>query len=186
MRFMFSLMFLCFSLGVPTAHAQSTGETKEQPFHISSKGSGFGVQGEFEGTYRVTNDSVEVYVSKGTLYVSEHCPYQGRRRINYIKFGLGTQGESSWKVENNAFPWYLNVIMSPREEYPLSELHFSLPREGILDLAKRWLVVQIEAEALDVPADQMKKGYSYVHSCEHIFIKPADEIEGQKKPCKKL
>ena len=110
MKSRIKLIFMCLALSVPTAHAQSITETEDQPFHISSRNSAFGVQGEFEGTYRVTKSSVEVYVKKGMLYVSEHCSYQGRRRINYIMFGLGNQGASSWRVENSAPP--LNYMSS--------------------------------------------------------------------------
>jgi len=186
MKSLVSLIFLCLALSVSIVHAQSTGEeAKAKPFHISSRNSAFGVQGEFEGTYRVTKSSVEVEVTKGTLYVSEHCPYQGRRRINYIKFGLGNRSASTWKMENSAVPFYLNVIMSPRDEYSLSELHFSLPTEGTIDLTKRWLVLEIQEDALDLPSDQDMKGYAFVHSCEYISSNPGDDVRAQIKQCQK-
>src|SRR5215831_7805156 len=122
MRTVLRLVSTFLVLGVAAAQAQSPGEDK--PFHISSRGSAYGVQGEFEGAYRITDSSVEVYVSKGLLYVSEHCPYQGRRRINYIKFGLWNQDASKWRVENSAAPLYLYVDMIPKQEHLLSDLHF--------------------------------------------------------------
>src|ERR1700724_1221031 len=70
--------------------------------------------------------------SKGALYVSEHCPYPGRRRINYIKFGLWNDDAAKWRVENSAPPLYLYAIMSPREELATSDLDFSLPKESAL------------------------------------------------------
>lgn len=185
MKSMLRLSFTFFLVSVPTAYSQSAGEVGDIPFHISSRGSAYGVQGEFEGTYRVTDSSVEVHVSKGALYVSEHCPYQGRRMINYIKFGLWNQEASKWRVENSAPPLYLYVVMSPREEHPLSDLHFTLPKESILDLAKRWLVVEIQEDALDAPPEEGNKGYAFVHSCEDIFIKRGGDVATQKKPCKK-
>jgi len=126
-----------------------------------------------------------MYVRKGSLYVSEHCPYQGRRRINYIKFGLGNHEGLKWRVENSAAPLYLYVDMIPKQEYLLSDLHFSLPIESNIDLAKRWLVVEIQEDTLDAPAEG-KKGYAFVHSCEDIFIKHDNEAADQKAPCKKL
>ena len=183
MKSMLKLIFICAALSGPVVYAQSTVEVDDQPFHISSRDSGFGVQGEFEGTYRVTESSIEVYVRKGMLYVSEHCPYQGRRRINYIQFGLRNQDGSRWRFENSSAPLYLYAVMSPREEYPLSELHLSLPKDSTLDLTKRWLMVQIQEDALDLPTDQQKNGYAYVHSCEAILLKRGDEL-AQQKPCK--
>ena len=185
MKSMLWLIFTFLMLSVSATYAQSTGRAEDKPFHISSRGSAYGVQGEFEGTYRITDSSVEVYVSRGALYVSEHCPYQGRRRINYIKFGLWNQEASKWRVENSAPPLHLYVVMSPREEYLLSDLHFTLPKESTLDLAKRWLVVEIQEDTLDAPVEEGEKGYAFVHSCEDIFIKRADEVAAQKKLCKK-
>ena len=170
MKSMLKLIFTFLLLGMPATYAQSAGEPKSLPFHISSRGSAYGVQGDFEGTLRVYESSIEVYVSKATISVSEKCPYQGRRRINYIKFGLWNEKASKWKVENIATPLYLYVIMSPREEYSLSDLHFTLPKEITLDLARRWLVVEIQEDALDLPIENRKIGYAFVHSCPDIFI----------------
>ena len=169
MKSMLKLIFIFLLLGMSATFAQSAGEPKAMPFHISSRGSAYGVQGEFEGTYRVYDSSIEVYVSKATLTVSEHCPYQGRRRINYLKFGLWNEEASNWKVENSATPLYLYGIMSPREELSLSDLHFSLPKEFTLDLVTRWLVVEIQEDALDLPIERAKTGYAFVHSCADIF-----------------
>ncbi|HEX6626227.1 MAG TPA: hypothetical protein VF064_21095, partial [Pyrinomonadaceae bacterium] len=128
--------------------------------------------------------SIEVYVRKGVLYASEHCPYQGRRRINYIKFGLWNQEASKWRVENSAPPLYLHVVLNPREEHLLSDLHFTLPKESTVDLAKRWLVVEIQEDALDAPAEEGRKGYAFVHSCEDIFVERTNVVAARKKPCK--
>ena len=170
MKFLLKLIFTFLLVGMPATYAQSTYEPKTVPFHISSRGTAYGVQGEFEGTYRVYESSIEVYVSKGTISVSENCPYQGRRRINYIKFGLWNEEASKWKVENSATPLYQYLIMSPREEHPLCDLHFSLPKASTLDLARRWLVVEIQEEALDLPIENRKIGYAFVNSCPDIFI----------------
>ena len=186
MSWMLKLIFAVLFLGMSSAYAQSTGESEDRPFHISSRGSAYGVQGEFAGTYRITDSSVEVYVSKGTLYVSEHCPYQGRRRINYIKFGLWNDGAAKWKIENSAPPLYLYAVMSPREQQVMTDLKFSLPKESALDLAKRWLVVEIQEDALDAPPlEDGRKGYAFVHSCTDIFVKhDLAATDKTKPPCK--
>jgi len=179
MKSKLKLIITFLLLGMSATYAQSADGSEAKPFHISSRGSAYGVQGEFEGTYRVHEFSVEIYVSKATLSVSEHCPYQGRRRINYIKLGLWNEEASNWKVENSATPLYLYGIIGPREELSLSDLHFSLPKEFTLDLARRWLVVQIQEDALDLPIEARKTGYAFVHSCADIFKderNPADRF----------
>jgi hypothetical protein len=180
---MLRLFFASLLFGMSAVYGQSAAGPGEKPFHISSRGSAFGVQAEFEGTYRVTDFSVEIYVRKGTLYVSEHCPYQGRRRINYVKFGLGNNDSDKWKVENSALPLYLYVVMSPRDEHSLTDVHFSLPKKQDIDLSKRWLVVEIQEDALDAPPlPEGRKGYSFVHSCKDMFAGRDDVPSDKGKP----
>ena|SRR5215213_8027312 len=112
MRHTLKLVFTFLLLGTSAALAQSVAESETRPFHFSSRGSAFGLQGEFEGTYRVNETSIEVYVSKATLYVSEHCPYQGRRQINYIKFALLNPGPPR-RVENGATAFLLVYHYEP-------------------------------------------------------------------------
>ena len=185
MRQMLTLVFTFLLLGTSATYAQSAAESETKPFHFSSRDSAFGLQAEFEGTYRVYNSSIEVYVSKATLYVSENCPYQGRRRVNYIKFALWNQEGGRRRVENGATPLYLSVILSPREEYTLTDLHFSLPKETSLDLEQRSFVVEMQEDALDLPPrDDGKRGFAYVHSCKDVFARAAHPTSDQKTSCK--
>ena len=184
MKHMLKLVFTFVLLGTSAAYGQSIAEPETKPFHFSSCGSAFGLQADFEGTYRVNDSSIEVYVSKATLYVSEHCPYQGRRRVNYIKFALWNL-EGPKRVENAATPLYLSVIMSPREEHTLTDLHFSLPKESTLDLEKRSFVVEMQEDALDMPPrEDGKKGFAYAQSCENLFARAAHSKSDQKTGCK--
>ena len=184
MRHMLMLVFTFLLLGTSAAYAQSVAESDGKPFHFSSRGSPFGLQAEFEGTYRVYDSSIEVYVSKATLYVSEHCPYQGRRQVNYIKFGLWNQ-DGPKRVQNSSAPLYLSIIMSPREEHTITDLHFSLPKERTLDLEKRSFVVEMQEDAVDLaPLDYGKKGFAYAHSCKDIFASGVQPKSDQKTACK--
>lgn len=182
MRQMLKLVLTLLLLGTSAAYAQTVAESETKPFHFSSRGSAFGLQGEFEGTYRVYDLSIEVNVTKATLYVSENCPYQGRREVNYIKFALWNPEIP--KVENSARPIYLYLVMSPRQEHILTDLHFSLPKESTLDLESRWFVVEMEEDAVDLPPmDKEKRGYAFAHSCKHIFAR-GDLTSDQKNSCK--
>jgi hypothetical protein len=165
------LLILFLLVCLSPAYAQSAGESDPQPFHFSSRGTGYGVQGEFEGTYLIDEDLIEVNVTKATIYVSEHCPYQGRRSINQLKFGLATETDShdSWKIESAAQPIYLELVMSPKEEYSLYDLHFLIAKESGMDMAKRWLVVEIQTDPLDGPREKNKRGYVYASSCRDVF-----------------
>jgi hypothetical protein len=152
------------------AQAQPARDSAEKPFHISSKGSAFGVQGEFEGTYRITDYSIEVNVSRASIYVSDHCPYKGRRRINYFRFGLGSNYPGKPRSQFAALPEYLYAIMSPRDEYALSDLHFSIPKAVDLDTANYWLMVEIQEDALDLTFDEDSRGYAFVRGCREMFV----------------
>ena len=135
------------------------------------------MQVEVEGTYTVNEDYVELNVERVLIYVSEKCPYRGRRFINTLSVGLGTVTPSGrWDTENRSLPVFVERVMSPRDEYRLAGLHFQIPRSEGADLTKRWLIVETEEMALDLPeGDKGVKGYAFAHSRRNIFATPFEE-----------
>ncbi|SRR5260370_12353625 len=125
-RFSYAIAFLL----ITTSSAQSQA-TVGKPFHFSSRETAYGVQGELEGTYLIQDDSIAVNVKKMTIYVSEHCPYQGPRAINRLRFGLATEDgpNDRWKIESAAPPTLLTLVMSPKEEYTVYDSYFLIPKE---------------------------------------------------------
>lgn len=176
-----ALLIVPLLLGMSVTYAQSAGESDAKPFHFSSRGTAFGVQGEFEGTYLIHDDSVEVNVAKATIYVSEHCPYQGRRGINRLKFGLATEigPDGRWKIESAGQPLALELVMSPKEEYSLYNLYFLIPKDRSVDLAERWFVVEIQTDPLDVPREKDRRGYVYAFSCKDVFLRTDRKTNNQ-------
>ncbi len=183
MRYVLRLVFSFLLLGMPAVYAQSVDEPETRPFQMSSRGSPFGLQAEFEGTYRIYDSSIEIYVDKVTFYVSEHCPYQGRRMINYINFALWNP-EAPKRVESRSMPRYLALIMTPKEEHTVTNLHFSLPKESTIDLSRRGLAVEMQEDTLDAARDQDGKGFAFVHSCNDIFARRVNPSPDQKTSCK--
>ena len=155
------------------AHQQNT------PFKISSLGTSFGVQVEIEGTYTVNEHYVELSVDRAFIYVSEHCPYKGRRFVSTLSIGLGaTTPNGRWDIENSSLPLPVERVLSPREEYRLAGLHFQIPRSAGSDLSKRWLIVVTEETALDLPDNERdEKGYAFAHSRRNLFANPIGEPE---------
>lgn len=147
------------------------------PFTISSLGTAFGVQLKVEGTYTVGETQVEVNVERALVYVSEHCPYQGRRFVRTLSVGLATTTpRGRWDIENRSLPVFVEREMRPREEHDLAGLHFRIPRSEGADLTKRWLVVEAEDMALDLPeGERDRQGYAYAHSRRNIFADPGVE-----------
>ena len=148
------------------------------PFKISSLGSAFAVQVEAEGTYTVNENYVEVNVERVLIYVSDKCPYQGRRFINTLSIGLGAVTPSGrWDTENRSLPIFVERVMSPRDEYRLAGLHFQIPRSEGADLMQRWLIVETEEMAPDLPDGRKDvKGYAFAHSRRNIFATPYEEM----------
>ena len=169
MKTKFALLIVLVWLSATATYAQPGQATSAKPFSFSSRQSGFGVQGDFEGTYIIHDDAIEVFVTKATIYVSEHCPYQGRRSINSLKFGLvkylGPEGR--WKIDTFAPPVAVGVLMSPKEEYTLNNLYFVIPKERDADLTQRWFFVEVQTDAIDLPGNH--KGYVYANSRRDIF-----------------
>lgn len=182
MKLRLRLLIALLLLGTSIASAQSSVDSDAKPLHISSRGTSFGVQGEFEGTYRIYDSSIEVDISKATIYVSEHCPYQGRRSINFMRVNLGvdTPPESKWvwKPESKSQEIPLNLIMSPKEENSFFNLHFSIPKDRETDLSKRWFVVEIQTDAIDAPPIK-GRGYVFAFSCKDIFTKQGSDTLSQ-------
>lgn len=147
------------------------------PFTISSLGTAFGVQLKVEGTYTVSETQVEVNVERALVYVSEHCPYQGRRFVRTLSVGLATTTpRGRWDIENRSLPVFVEREMRPRDEHKLAGLHFQIPRSEGADLTKRWLVVEAEDMALDLPeGERDRQGYAYAHSRRNIFADPGVE-----------
>jgi len=147
------------------------------PFNISSLGTAFGVQVKAEGTYTAHDTYVELNVERVLIYVSEHCPYQGRRFVHTIAVGLATDTpRGRWDIENRSLPVYVERVLGPREEYRLAGLHFQIPRSAGTDLSKRWLVVVTEETSLDQPdGDGDGKGHHLAHSRRNIFAEAGVE-----------
>jgi hypothetical protein len=145
-------------------------------FKVSSLNSPFGVQLEVEGTYTVNENYVEVNVDRALVYVSERCPYKGRRFVNTLSVGLGAKTQrGGWEIENRSLPLVVERVMSPRDEYRLAGLHFQIPRNEGADLTKRWLIFETEETAPDAPEpDRDVKGYAFAHSVKCIFTSPCD------------
>lgn len=140
------------------------------PFSISSLNSGFGIQGDFEGEYRLYPTGVELRFTRADIYVSKQCPYQGRRLITAIKVGLGTNvGAKSWKILTASQGMTLDLMMSPGDVYELGEFYAYIPKDELNDLSENWLVVSIEGTAVDLTDRKPQKGYCFAHSCRDIF-----------------
>lgn len=180
MKIKLTLLIVFLLSGMSVADAQSQRESEATPFHFSSRDTCFGVQGEFEGTYLNHDDSIEVNVTKATIYVSEHCPYQGRSSINQVKFGLATEtADNKWKIESRSRPINLALIMSPKEEHSLDVSYFLIPKDRTADLTKRWFVIEIQTDAIDSPSDERGRGYVFVSSRRDIFV-PHDDRNTQR------
>jgi hypothetical protein len=146
-------------------------------FKVSSLNSPFGVQLEVEGTYTVNETYVEVNVERALIYVSERCPYQGRRFVSALSVGLGAKTPSGrWEIENRSLPLVVERTLSPREEYRLAGLHFQIPRSEGADMTRRWLIFETEELDLDADADERDvKGYAYAHSRGCVFTSSCGE-----------
>lgn len=172
MRIKLTALVLSLLLGTLAVSAQNAQSSGPRPFHFSSRGTPFGVQVEVEGTFLVRDDSIEVNMAEATLYVSEHCPYQGRRLISHLKFGLavGTGPNGRWKIESAGEAMPLELIMSPREERPLYNFSTTIPFERGIDLSRRWFVVEIQEDSIDMPDVKERRGYTFAFSCKDIFL----------------
>ena len=166
------LAALCVAAGASPAGSNSTqdaGVPEARPFSFSSLNTGFGIQGDFEGEYRIYPDRVAVRVTKADILFSEHAKYQWRELLSAVKFGLAANVHGGWKVAHAGQAALLRQVMRPGDRLSLGELHFSIRAGAEVDLSQHWLVAQMEVTHLDVPAEKRRKGHAYAHSDQDIF-----------------
>jgi hypothetical protein len=179
MRYILAVALLLTTTSLATAQGNVASEPKA--FHISSRGTAFGIQADFEGTYLIRENYIEVNVTKATIYDSEHCPYKGRSSVNQLRFGLATYNEEGrWKIESSALPVQIGLIMSPKEEVSLDSYFFApffIPKAKDADLAIRWFVIEIQTDAIEYHDYRPGSGFVFASSCRDIFVrKPAQPI----------
>ncbi len=150
------------------AHATQTSSTV--PFHISSIGTGFAMQGEIDGEYHILPDRIELNITKAVVRISDHCPYKGERVLSAVSFALATEtADKRWDVIARSEKFYVERVMKPGDEYALASMQFSIPIKDI-DLTKHWLVAQFDDNVLN---GRDTKGFAFAHSCKDIFSRAA-------------
>jgi len=171
MKCLLSILILLVTLSV--AESQIPGTSEPHAFTISSINSGFGIQGNFEGKYSIYPDRVEVWITQADIAASKHCPYQGRRLLTALKIGLATNTENGgWKIAYASDQIAVGQVISIGETHQLGEFRLNIPLNGEIDLARCWLVVQLEANVLDIPEHVGVTGHHYAHSRCDIFARP--------------
>lgn len=170
-RFALALVAALMLASQPAESRARVARRQNVPFTISSLGSAFGVQVKLSGTYTVSEKYVEVHVERVLIYVSEHCPYQGRRLVNTLLVGLAKKPpRGGWEMESRSLPVFVEQVLSPREEHRLAGLRFQIPRNAKTELSGRWLVVEAEEISLDgTDEDGGVKGYAFAHSRRDLF-----------------
>lgn len=161
------ILLLCPLVG----RAQTSIEPQAVPFHITSYNTGFGMQGDFEGEYRVYPHSIEVSLSKAVVRVSQNCPYKGRRDFTGLGIILASEGPNGkWDKRFKSQKHTVRNVMLPGDEYSLGELHFTIPKEETTDLSKHWFVFYMDEFVLDHPSKRNPvPGFSLAVSCRDIF-----------------
>jgi hypothetical protein len=167
---------LMILLTIPTfAKAQDIGVLEAHPFKISSLNTAFAMQGDFEGEYRIYPNWIEIKLTKTDIHISEHCPYQGRRVLSSLTFGLATTTENNrWKIAHAGNEIHPRLVLYPGDKQSLGEHVFYLPINDSIDLSKHWLVVKMEDNVPDHPEKEVK-GYAYAHSCRDLFSQKRDK-----------
>jgi hypothetical protein len=170
-------LFSLLVLSPTTARAQSSAEPAAVPFRISSLDTGFAMQGDFEGEYRVYPNEVRVKLTRGLIRIGLHCPYKGQRELQAVRFSLATEGENGkYLMAFKSLKLHVGEVMSPGDEHTLDGAEFTIPKEPTTDLSKHWFVVQMDDLVLDHPTrHEPMQGYAFADSCKDIFVKKGEQ-----------
>lgn len=176
MKPFFIALSLLLTLGTPALYAQDGAEESPAvPFHITSIDSGFGMEGDFVGEYRVLADSVRVRLTKAFVRISMNCPYKGLREFQAIRFVLAKEKpDGKHEMAFKSLKLHVGKVMSPGDEHTLDGVEFTIPKDAETDLSKHWLSIQMDDLVLNHPTKGgPSQGYAFADSCKDIFIRKA-------------
>jgi hypothetical protein len=142
------------------------------PFKITSTASsGFSVIGQFEGTYQVHSEFIDVTFTRATIQLVGSPGNQRARLITDIKFGLaqGLDG-AKWEPLTMLSLATPDKVMHVGESVPLATHALRIPISEGFDLSRRWFLVEITNTFVDqAKPDATKFGYCYAHSSRNVF-----------------
>jgi hypothetical protein len=142
------------------------------PFKITTTAkSGFAVIGQFEGTYQVHPEFIDVTFTNASIQLIGSPSNQRVRLVTDIKFGLaqGLEG-AKWEPLMMLPLATPDKVMHVGETLSLNTRAVRIPISEGLDLSKRWFLVEITNTFVDQgKPDATKFGYCYAHSSRNVF-----------------
>lgn len=131
-------------------------------FVITNEYSNFANVATTHGKFEIKKPFLNIYLNK--LIIRENEKYKHTDNIVGFKIGLATKTENNgWKVKRWSPNKKINITLKYGETHIIKNYKTSIPIDGLKDLSKYWLVIQIK--------NKHKKnfGYTYSHSSMSIF-----------------
>lgn len=140
------------------------------PLYISSIGSGFAVEGQFDGTYQVHPDFIELNFKTAEIRVVGSPANQRPERVTAIKIGLARRAHGEgWDIQNNLEMAAPNQVLRVGQSMRFTPTPMRIPIGGSLDLSDRWLVVEIQVVDSALPNVSSNVRACFAHSDRDIF-----------------
>jgi len=150
---------------IPTLDSSPSVLAKENrtltiPISISSLNTGFVVVGEFEGNVDISSTSIDVTLTKSTIYSRD----KASTIVAAIKVGIGEMlPDGNWNIKSDSQSINIDKTISSNEKYSLPETHFTIPMKNTSDLSSNWLIVELTIQT------EGGTGTTYTHSERDIF-----------------
>lgn len=144
------------------AFVQAT-PSKPLSVRLSSVGSPFAIQSQFQAQCRLDPNGLTVEVKQGAVLLR---PGMVPRRLVSLKVGLARPKGDAWESALWSEPLAVGRDMKPGERVNIAPHTFSIRLDPSVDLTTHWLIVEHQEAFGDGRA-----GSSYVHSARNVFAR---------------
>ena len=140
------------------------------PLYISSIASGFSVEGQFDGTYQVHPDFIELNFKAAEIRLAGSPADQHSKRVTAVKIGLAHRAHGEgWDTLNNIEIAAPKQVLQVGQSIRFTPAPVRIPIGASLDLSDRWFVVEIQIVDAKLPNVSSNVRACFAHSDRDIF-----------------
>lgn len=142
-----------------------------EPLKFSSYNSWFSIWFDVNARYKVSEDSVDIFVISVTMKHAEgkKYKYKGRISTDTVVFGLAADTNKKWSITEKSNKLIVNSTTMPGNTIKMYFRRFSIPINSFVNLKERWIVLASTNRYIDDIGNEKTIGSVYAHSDKDIF-----------------
>ena len=142
-----------------------------EPLKFSSYNSWFSIWFDVNARYKVSEDSIDIFVISVTMKHAKgkQYKYKGRISTDTVAFGLAGHTNKKWSISEKSHKMVVNSITMPGNIIKMYFRRFSIPINSSVNLKERWIVLRSTNRYIDYKGKEETIGAVYAHSDKDIF-----------------